>query len=210
MLAGVPSVFIRLAGCPLRCRWCDTAYAWDYAAGTEYAPADLVAAVGRFSCAHVVVTGGEPMVGPDLTARPGLLDLTRALKNLGQHITIETAGVRFVPDLACDLMSISPKLSNASDHERTCCDLTAAKSLIEAYPYQIKLVIDSPEDMPEVHEVLRQLGDVDPQRVMLMPQARTRQEFEKGASVVAQLCLEAGLRFGPRLQAVLWENRPGT
>ena len=97
MLVGTPSVFVRLAGCPFRCRWCDTAYAWDYAAGEDLDPDQIVAQVNRWSCGFVVLTGGEPMIGPDLSVRPGLADLTRRLKALGKHITIETAGACFVP-----------------------------------------------------------------------------------------------------------------
>ena len=113
MLVGVPSVFVRLAGCPFRCRWCDTAYAWDYAAGEDLSGNQIVEQVNRWPCRFVVLTGGEPLMAGDLSVRPGLADLTRRLAALGKHITIETAGALFVPDLACDLMSISPKLTNS-------------------------------------------------------------------------------------------------
>jgi 7-carboxy-7-deazaguanine synthase len=217
MLAGVPSVFIRLAGCPLRCRWCDTAYAWDYSAGTECELADIVAEVQRFSCRHVVVTGGEPLVGPDLTARRDLVELTGRLKALGRHITIETAGVFFVADLACDLMSISPKLDNATpvslvfagEHERLRCDGAATKALLEAYPYQLKFVVQSRGDVPEIRELLERLGPVEVDRVLLMPEARSREEMHQRGPMVAELCLETGFRFGPRLQTSLWDNRRG-
>ncbi|MBN1361162.1 MAG: radical SAM protein [Sedimentisphaerales bacterium] len=217
MLAGVPSVFVRLAGCPLRCRWCDTAYAWDYSAGTEHTLDGLVAEVGRIACRHVVVTGGEPLVGPNLTARPGLVDLTCRLKDLGKHVTIETAGVLFVPGLACDLMSLSLKLSHstplpadlAAEHERIRRDLEQAKALIETYPYQLKFVIESHDDSTEVMEILGRLGSVDRERVLLMPQARRREEMVERAPMVAELCLETGFRFGPRLQTTVWDNRRG-
>ena len=116
MLVGTPSVFVRLAGCPFRCRWCDTAYAWDYAAGEDLDPGQIVEHVNLWPCRFVVLTGGEPLTGPDLAVRPGLVDLSHRLQAAGKHITIETSGVLFVPDLACDLMSISPKLTNAAHH----------------------------------------------------------------------------------------------
>ncbi len=217
VLAGVPSAFIRLAGCPLRCRWCDTSYAWDYAQGTEVSLDDTVTQVEQFSCRHVVITGGEPLVGPDLAVRPGLVDLTHRLRSLGMHITIETAGLLCVPDLACDLMSISLKLSNstplsaevAAEHERLRADLAAARDLIQSYSYQLKLVIESRDDLAEVMEMLERLGEVDRERVLLMPQARRREDFARCVPLVAELCLEAGFRFGPRLQTTLWDNRPG-
>jgi 7-carboxy-7-deazaguanine synthase len=217
MLAGRPSVFVRLAGCPLRCRWCDTTYAWDFSAGTEYELADLVEEVGRSSCRHVVITGGEPMVGPDLMPRPELAELTRRLTALGKHITIETTGSLFIADLACDLMSISPKLDNstplqaerAAEHERLRGDAAPLEALVGAYPYQLKFVIESRDDILEVHKILARLRQVDPERVLLMPQARTREDLQGRAAMVAELCLETGFRFGPRLQTALWGNRRG-
>lgn len=216
MLAGTPSVFIRLAGCPLRCRWCDTAYAWDYSGGDEYSPAEIAAAVQRWPCRHVVITGGEPLVGPDLEARPGLAELTSRLRALGRHITIETAGVWAIPDLACDLMSISLKLGNATpaaehaaEHERLRCNLTAAKYLMGAYPYQLKFVIGSASDGSEVHAILEQLGPVYTGWVWLMPQARSREEMLEQGVMVAEMCLQSGFCFSPRLQAMLWDNRRG-
>ena len=65
-LAGVPSVFVRLAGCPLRCRWCDTKYAWETTSGQESAVDDIIKTIERFPTEYVVVTGGEPMVRTDL------------------------------------------------------------------------------------------------------------------------------------------------
>jgi 7-carboxy-7-deazaguanine synthase len=106
-LAGVPSVFVRLAGCPLQCRWCDTKYAWDASAGKDYDVAEVVEIAKKPRCRHIVITGGEPMIDSDL------LTLVRGLKAVDKHITIETAGIAYVPDMPCDLMSISPKLSNS-------------------------------------------------------------------------------------------------
>ena len=107
ILAGLPGVFVRLAGCPLRCRWCDTKYAWQSTAGTNYSIDKIIQTVGQFQSKFVVITGGEPMINPDLP------QLTKQLKAIGKHITIETAGIAFIPNLLCDLMSISPKLSNS-------------------------------------------------------------------------------------------------
>jgi 7-carboxy-7-deazaguanine synthase len=218
MLAGVPSVFVRLAGCPFRCRWCDTAYAWDYSAGETLAPAGIVERVSQWPSRFVVLTGGEPLAGPDSAPRPGLEELTHRLRDLGKHITIETAGVYSVPGLACDLMSISPKLGNSRPaqaepgalHQAAAVDLEALGRLVRAYPYQLKFVVDAPQDIHEVREILGRLDSLDDGRVMLMPQARTRQELLTKAPMVAGLCKEAGLRFCQRLQILLWGNQRGT
>ncbi|MGE5293872.1 MAG: radical SAM protein, partial [Solirubrobacterales bacterium] len=150
--------------------------------------------------------------GQDFAVRPGLVELTHRLKAVGKHITIETAGTLFVPDLACDLMSISPKLRNATSpaiHQIGHCDPEILARLIAAYPYQLKFVIDSPEDIAEVREVLGRLGSVDPSRVLLMPQARTRDELLAKSPMVADLCQKTGFRFCDRLHIFLWSDERG-
>jgi 7-carboxy-7-deazaguanine synthase len=218
ILASTPSVFVRLAGCPLRCRWCDTTYAWDFRAGKDMEPAEIVEQVNRWPCKFVVLTGGEPMAGADFSARAGLADLTHHLRADGKHVTIETAGVLFVPGLACDLMSISPKLSNSAPYqagpargrEATRLDLEALGGLIRAYPYQLKFVVESSQDICEIREVLGQLDDIDRERIMLMPQARTREDMLSRAAIVAELCKETGFRFGQRLHILLWDAQRRT
>src|SRR5215831_13442689 len=81
---GVPSVFVRTSGCNLRCVWCDTPYASWNPEGEHRSVDGIVADVQRHpSARHVVLTGGEPMIAPDI--RP----LAAELKLLGYHITIE-------------------------------------------------------------------------------------------------------------------------
>jgi 7-carboxy-7-deazaguanine synthase len=201
LLIGMPSVFVRLAGCPFRCRWCDTKYAWDYDAGTAYELAELIEQVNHWPCRHVVITGGEPMANFDLSPRPGLAALTHRLKEAGKHITIETSGVVFVPDLVCDLMSVSPKFQMNQP--------LALTDLIGAYPYQLKFVVESPEDWPQIQRRLEELPGLDRQRVMLMPQAATAEELTIRSEMVAELCKKTGLRFCPRLQVALWGGRRG-
>jgi 7-carboxy-7-deazaguanine synthase len=214
MLAGVPSVFVRLAGCPFRCRWCDTAYAWDYAVGEDLDSDQIVEQVRRRRCRFVVLTGGEPMAGPDLSVRPGLADLTHRLKAIGVHVTIETAGALFVPDLACDLMSLSPKLTNSAavsgTHQGDRLDLESLRRLIRAYSYQLKFVVESPADVAEAQRVLAELGELAPERVMLMPQAMTAEELLHRSPAIAEACKQVGLRFGPRLHLLLWGQQRGT
>jgi len=68
-LAGVPSVFVRLAGCPLRCRWCDTKYAWAESAGTEYTAEQVKETVESYPAKHLIITGGEPMTNAELNLK---------------------------------------------------------------------------------------------------------------------------------------------
>ena len=92
-LAGIPSVFVRLAGCPLCCRWCDTKYAWDQTAGRDYSIPEIVQTIQQWPCKFMVITGGEPMINPELP------ELIKSLKARGKHITIENAGITFIPDM---------------------------------------------------------------------------------------------------------------
>ena len=211
-LAGVPSAFIRLAGCPLRCRWCDTKYAWDETAGAERSIGDIIEVVRQWPCKFIVITGGEPMINPDLP------DLVRKLKASGKHITIETAGIAYIPDIPCDLMSISPKLSNsrpedkklAAIHDDVRLDVAVLGELIDNYDYQLKFVVDSTHDLPEIQETLQEISNVDSEKVMLMPQAATREELLAKSPIVADMCNLVGLALCQRLQVLLWNNKRRT
>ena len=81
---GLPTVFVRLTGCPLRCTYCDTAYA--FSGGSLMALDDIVERVIGFDVEHVTVTGGEPL------AQPGVLMLLEALCERGLDVSLETSG----------------------------------------------------------------------------------------------------------------------
>ena len=211
-LAGAPSVFIRLAGCPLRCRWCDTKYAWNQTAGAHYSIAKIEQTIQQWPSKSAVITGGEPMINSDLS------ELAHTLKASDKHITIETAGIAFIPDLSCDLMSISPKLSNstptdpelAAIHEDSRLDIAVLRELIDNYEYQLKFVVDSEADMPEIQQTLKEIGNVNLSKVMLMPQVATRDELLAKSPMVAELCKKTGFAFCQRFQILLWNNERGT
>src|ERR1700689_4467674 len=108
-LMGVPSVFVRVSGCNLRCVWCDTPYASWQPEGTDVPAAKIVEQVSAYPARHVVVTGGAPMIMPDI------VELSSALKQRGYHTTTESAS-RIHADVSVDLASLSPKLSNSTPH----------------------------------------------------------------------------------------------
>ncbi len=83
-LAGWPTVFVRLTGCPMRCVYCDTEYA--FRGGRHREIADIVAEVGGWNCRHVCVTGGEPL------AQKGCIALLEALQRAGHEVSLETGG----------------------------------------------------------------------------------------------------------------------
>ncbi len=206
-LTGVPSVFIRTAGCPLRCKWCDTRHAWSAEAGDYLTIKQILQRIKHYPADRIVITGGEPV------HLPALGRLTEELKNHHKHITIETAGIKFVPDLKCDLMSISPKLSNALPPNADRADylnIDTINKLINNYEYQLKFVIDTESDIHEILDLLDKLKNADRDRLFLMPQAATRSDYIRKAPLVARLCTVHNFRFSSRLQVLLWDNSRGT
>lgn len=202
LLAGMPSVFIRLAGCPLSCSYCDTVYARNYNDGEELSAEQIFEKVKKYPGRNVVVTGGEPMVDAEMNERQGLRQLLSLLKNNDKHITIETAGIKFLTDLPCDLMSISPKPNAGSNTNEL-------RQLIANYNYQLKFVIEGESDLTQAEKLLAELGQCDRDKIMLMPQAATRAQYMERAPLVAELCIEHNFAFSPRLQILLWDNTRG-
>jgi 7-carboxy-7-deazaguanine synthase len=211
-LVGVPSVFIRTSGCNLRCVWCDTPYTSWHPEGEELSLDQLVQAATSYPASHVVVTGGEPMIAP------GIVELTRRLQQAGLHITIETAGTVFAP-VACDLMSISPKLENSIPHEREGGRWAAQhdrlrwqpdilRQLINGYGYQVKFVIAAPSDMLEVDRIRQEL-EIPPSNIVLMPEGVKRETMQERGLWLAEICKTTGYRFSPRLHIDLWGDRRG-
>ena len=88
---GLPTVFVRLTGCPLRCTWCDTAYA--FTGGSTRTLDDILAEVARHGLRHVCVTGGEPL------AQKGCLALLTALCDAGYDVSLETSGALDIADV---------------------------------------------------------------------------------------------------------------
>jgi 7-carboxy-7-deazaguanine synthase len=213
VLSGVPSLFIRMSGCNLRCHWCDTPYTSWAPDGEDWSLDRIMDWVsGRPEYRHVVLTGGEPMIQPELP------DLARRLGDAGLHLTVETAGTVYV-DLRCDLMSISPKLANstpwekdggrwAAAHERLRINGDALRRLTENYDFQLKFVTGDPADVDEIREVSAICGAA-PERVLLMPEGRTAAELRERAGWVVELCKAHGYRYCPRLHIELYGDRRG-
>jgi 7-carboxy-7-deazaguanine synthase len=212
VLAGTPSVFVRLSGCNLRCLWCDTPYTSWAPEGDQMLLESILAEVRRYCATHVVVTGGEPMIAP------GIVDLTRGLKELDLHITIETAGTVYQP-VICDLMSISPKLANstplereggrwASQHDRLRYQPEVLRRLMAEYEYQLKFVVSEPGDIAEIEKILKETGG-ERRRVMLMAEGTTAETIGQRAGWIAEICKREHFRYSPRLHIDLWGNERG-
>ena len=222
-LVGVPSVFVRTSGCNLRCWFCDSYHTSWEPTGDWYGVEDLVAAVGEYNADHVVLTGGEPLV------HEASVDLLDALAERGYHTTVETNGTVY-RDAPIDLASVSPKLESstptaerdpkgdgewADRHEDRRLDVDTLAEFVEDYETQLKFVVTGPGDMAEIETLVtrvRKVADapVPDEAVLLMPEGQTREQLDESRRVVADLALEYGYRYTPRLHVDLWNDAPGT
>ncbi|MEO1717444.1 MAG: 7-carboxy-7-deazaguanine synthase QueE [Planctomycetota bacterium] len=220
-LTGVPSWFLRLSGCNLRCTWCDTPYASWSSEGDKRSIESLIDEASSSRARHAVVTGGEPMIFKRLPA------ICEGLRRAGMHITIETAGTVFPEDwadLACDLISISPKLANstpigderdalgvwAERHEQRRLNIPVLNRLLAGFPdKQLKFVVESPADLSEIDDLLGQLSGFEAGDVMLMPEG-TSVPDPAGVRWVVETCLDRGWRYCNRLHIELFGDTRGT
>jgi 7-carboxy-7-deazaguanine synthase len=166
--------------------------------------AAVPAKMGTVPPSHIVLTGGEPMLFAEL------IPLSASLHAQGWHITIETSGTLYLP-VACDLMSISPKLSNSAPppeldaqwtwrHTRNRHAPEVIRQLITEYDYQLKFVIDQIEDCCEVETYLAELPEIERSRVMLMPQGIDAPSLAEKSAWLEPYCLQRGFHFCPRRQ----------
>src|SRR5262249_44542816 len=178
--------------------------------GDELSLNEIMARVEQHKPArHVVLTGGEPMIAPQA------VELSELFRARGLHITIETAGTVWKP-VACDLMSISPKLAHSTPegaweatHERLRIQPDVLRRLMRDYDYQLKFVVMRPEDMAEIASLLEQTG-AGREKVILMAEGTDAASLRERGRWVAEICKREGFRFGPRLHVDLYGNQRGT
>jgi len=215
LLTGVPSIFIRTSGCNLRCHWCDTPYASWKPEGPEMSVEEILKKITEWNCDHVVLTGGEPMIAPDLH------HLATVLKKRHKHITIETAGTIPPNGIPCDLASLSPKLSNstppperdpawAKKHESNRLQLEVISEWIRRYPFQLKFVVSSENDLAEIKDLLSSLPPVPLDQILLMPEGIDVKTLATRSPWLIDICKREGFRFCPRLHIELFGHTRGT
>jgi 7-carboxy-7-deazaguanine synthase len=219
LLAGTPSAFVRTSGCNLRCHWCDTPFTSWEPTGERASVGQVVARVAALGRRHVVVTGGEPLLFPEVAA------LCAALRGQGRHLTVETAGTVFL-DTGADLVSISPKLASSAPpaatpgrwrdrHEGDRRRDEVILALMRGEAYQLKFVIDSPADLAEAVAWIADLDasrpeGVDRKRVLFMPQGRGVEELTRTTAWLAPQCRDLGVHLAHRHHIEWFGHTRGT
>jgi len=192
---GWPTVFVRLTGCPLRCQYCDTAYAfhggqwWDFDA--------ILAEVAQHGARHVCVTGGEPL------AQKRCIELLKRLCDAGYEVSLETSG-------AIDIGAVDPRVSRVLDI-KTPDSKEAHRNLWSNLPLlsardQIKFVICSREDYEWSKGIVAEHGLMAICAVMFSPSFHQVRPRDLADWIVAD---RLPVRFQLQLHKILWDDEPG-
>ena len=192
---GWPTVFVRLTGCPLRCVWCDTAYA--FSGGSRKSIPDILDAVAGFEARHVCVTGGEPLAQPDCLL---LLD---ALVEAGYEVSLETSG-------ALDIAGVNPKVVKVMDLKPPGSGEAAAnrfENLAHLNPAdQIKFVIRDEADYRWARDQVREHGLSALCEVLFSPVAGEQDPADLAERILHD---RLDVRFQIQLHKYLWGDQTG-
>jgi len=195
---GRPEVFIRLSGCNLRCKWCDTKYALKN--GREMSIDEIVQEVNKYPCKSVSITGGEPLL-----QKNELLNLVKRLKDLGYWIQINTNGTIFDEEIfeLVDLISMDCKCPSSrmkSDHQvlRRTKELFSSKT-------QFKFVISDEEDYEYAKKIVTSLNVAS--NVVFQPEWNSRKFTKRLVELVKRDGLN--VRIILQQQKILWGVKRG-
>ncbi len=192
---GLPTVFIRLTGCPLRCTYCDTAYA--FTGGRDMSVAEILLQVAGYSPRYVTVTGGEPL------AQKNCLHLLSALCDAGYEVSLETGG-------SLDIGEVDARVSRVLDI-KTPASGEEAKNRWENLPLltphdEIKFVLCDESDYLWARQVLRQYHLAEKCAVLFSPAHGTLNPTELAEWILRD---RLPVRMQLQLHKLLWNNAPG-
>jgi len=192
---GLPTTFIRLTGCPLRCVYCDTTYA--FSGGSWYTLEAIMEQVNGLNAQHVTVTGGEPL------AQQACLPLLVKLCDAGYQVSLETSG-------AMDIAAVDKRVSRVMDLKTPSSGEQARnlmKNLDQLTPHdQVKFVISDRNDFDWSVQQIERYGLQKQTEVLMSPVHGLLAPVQ-----LADWILESGLqiRFQMQLHKLLWGDEPG-
>lgn len=192
---GLPTIFIRLTGCPLRCQYCDTAYAFHE--GEKNTINDIIQEVSQYRAKHVTVTGGEPL------AQRACHELLARLCDEGYDVSLETSGAIDIANVDERVMKIVDIKTPASEEE--------AKNKFENLEYlnktdQIKFVICNQADYEWAKQKLNELKLTDYCEVLFSPAHETQNSTDLANWILDD---RLNVRMQVQLHKYLWGNVPG-
>lgn len=192
---GLPTIFIRLTGCPLRCQYCDTAYA--FSGGTLYTLPEILHSIEQYKCTHVCVTGGEPL------AQMACLPLLKQLCDKGYEVSIETSG-------AIDISKVDPRVMVVMDLKSPDSNELAKNKLVNLDYLkptdQIKFVLCSREDYEWACNLIKDYELNLRAQLLFSPSWNQLNPTDLANWIVAD---QLPVRFQLQLHKVLWNDAPG-
>lgn len=193
--SGLPTVFVRLTGCPLRCQYCDSSYA--FSGGTRLTIAEILLQVNQYSSRYVCVTGGEPL------AQPSCRLLLEELCNAGYQVSLETSG-------AIDITGIDERVMIVMDlktPDSKECDKNLWLNLEHLKPHdQIKFVLCSRNDYEWACQIIKEYSLATRTQILFSPSWNQLNPTELANWIVNDgLCV----RFQIQLHKILWNDVPG-
>ena len=195
LTVGLPTVFVRLTGCPLRCRYCDTAYAFH--GGERYTLQGILDTVRALETRHVTVTGGEPL------AQPESVTLLRLLCDQGYQVSLETSGER-------DVSAVDPRVVKVMDLKTPGSGESSRNRLANlehlASHDQVKFVICDRTDYEWARDTVLGHGLADRCEVLFSP---AWQQLPAGKLADWMLDDHLQVRLQVQLHKVLWGDVPG-
>jgi len=192
---GLPTVFIRLTGCPLRCQYCDTSYA--FYGGEVMLFEDIIHQVTKFNCKDVCVTGGEPL------AQANSKKLLKDLADLDFQVSLETGGsisLKGVDERVKIIMDIKTPDSGESTKNRW-ENLELLKQTDE-----LKIVICSREDYQWSKEIIEQYKISEKCPILFSPCAESIDPRDLAEWILTD---QLPIRFQMQIHKILWDNQPG-
>jgi 7-carboxy-7-deazaguanine synthase len=192
---GYPTVFIRLTGCPLRCSYCDTEYAFHAGDWRDFD--SIIDEVRGYGARHVCVTGGEPL------AQPNCLSLLQCLCDAGFEVSLETSG-------ALDVASVDARVSRVID-VKTPDSRESERNRLENFPLltqrdQLKFVIGSRGDYDWSKEFIAKHGLSERSRILFSPSYHQLSPTTLAEWILAD---KLPVRFQLQLHKILWGDIPG-
>lgn len=192
---GLPTVFVRLTGCPLRCVYCDTAYA--FGGGHKMSIDEIVEEIGSYRPRYVTVTGGEPL------AQRGCLALLDTLVDKGYEVSLETSG-------ALDVSEVNPKVVKVLDL-KTPSSGEESKNRYRNLDFldrkdQLKFVIMNDADYQWAKAKMEEHGLPERCEVLFSPAIGTQNPAELAEKVLRD---RLKVRFQVQLHKILWGDMPG-